>query len=235
MARRTPQEINAGSMADMAFLLLIFFLVTTTMEVDAGIGRNMPLKVDHPIEDVPVHERDILRIKANFNDELRVDDESIKLDELEEIVTDFYSINIKGDVDPTLPAYTQITSAMCMTKISEINQKILESPDNGWLKDELTKWETKLEICNDLGGEYQELAPMAIIRLEYQAGTSYGLYIQIQNTLKKVVNQLRQEKCKAYYNKDYYTLDPTVQEDILIIEKIRILVPEIIIDAPIQL
>ena len=42
MSRRSLPEINAGSMADIAFLLLIFFLVTTTMDVDTGLVRKLP-------------------------------------------------------------------------------------------------------------------------------------------------------------------------------------------------
>ena len=44
--RRALQEINAGSMADIAFLLLVFFLVTTTMDSDWGLARRLPPPLD---------------------------------------------------------------------------------------------------------------------------------------------------------------------------------------------
>ena len=68
MAKREIPEINAGSMADIAFLLLIFFLVTTTMDKDQAYVRSIPKRIDVPITDiVEVEKRNIFAIRANFN------------------------------------------------------------------------------------------------------------------------------------------------------------------------
>ena len=50
MAKRAAPEVNAGSMADIAFLLLIFFLVTTTIETDTGLNRKLPPMEDEKVE-----------------------------------------------------------------------------------------------------------------------------------------------------------------------------------------
>ena len=62
MARRSAPEVNAGSMADIAFLLLIFFLVTTTIETDSGINRKLP-PMDEIIDPPIIKERNIFLIK----------------------------------------------------------------------------------------------------------------------------------------------------------------------------
>ena len=58
MARRAAPEINAGSMADIAFLLLIFFLVTTTIEKDKGIARQLPPPIEQE-QDVIIKQKKI--------------------------------------------------------------------------------------------------------------------------------------------------------------------------------
>lgn len=70
-------EINAGSMADIAFLLLIFFLVTTTFPNDRGILFTLPPKPDpnQPPPDVTKNDRNIFKILVNSNDQLLVEDE----------------------------------------------------------------------------------------------------------------------------------------------------------------
>ena len=61
MAKRAAPEVNAGSMADIAFLLLIFFLVTTTIETDSGINRKLP-PTDEVVDPPIIKERNIFTV-----------------------------------------------------------------------------------------------------------------------------------------------------------------------------
>ena len=73
MAKRKAPEVNAGSMADIAFLLLIFFLVTTTIETDSGINRKLPPmedQIDPPI----IREKNIFTVVVNKNNQLLVEE-----------------------------------------------------------------------------------------------------------------------------------------------------------------
>ena len=94
--RREVSPINAGSMADIAFLLLIFFLVTTTIVVDEGIGRNMPFKLDNPPPPIPFNDKNVLEIRTNSKDELWVEDDQLKIEDLEEKIHHFNTANING-------------------------------------------------------------------------------------------------------------------------------------------
>lgn len=71
MARRSAPEVNAGSMADIAFLLLIFFLVTTTIEVDSGIASKLPPPVDE-VDPPPIKKKNIFQVLVNQNNQLLV-------------------------------------------------------------------------------------------------------------------------------------------------------------------
>ena len=91
MARRVLPEINAGSMADIAFLLLIFFLVATTMEVDGGIARKLPQKQPENQPPPPkLKERNVLQIAINRNDALLVEgNQRADVKEIKQIAIDF--------------------------------------------------------------------------------------------------------------------------------------------------
>jgi biopolymer transport protein ExbD len=72
--KRTAAEIPTSSMADIAFLLLIFFLVTTTIDVDTGIGMTLPPELDETVEPPPVKERNILKILINEQGQVLLED-----------------------------------------------------------------------------------------------------------------------------------------------------------------
>ena len=101
MARRELQEINAGSMADIAFLLLIFFLVATTMDVDTGISRLLPPMPEKDQKtQTDVKERNVLVVLINKEDQLMVEGEISDLQQLKEKTIQFFS---NPNNDPDLP------------------------------------------------------------------------------------------------------------------------------------
>ncbi|HFA51126.1 MAG TPA: biopolymer transporter ExbD [Bacteroidetes bacterium] len=79
-ARRAEATVNASSMADIAFLLLVFFLVTTTIDVEKGIRVKLPPVQVGPPPKVP--ERNIFSVKINFADELLVRGKPVQIGQL---------------------------------------------------------------------------------------------------------------------------------------------------------
>lgn len=89
MARRSAPEVNAGSMADIAFLLLIFFLVTTTIETDSGISRKLPEWQPEEQDPPIIKERNIFQVLVNSNNQLLVEDEEMEIEELRQAAVEF--------------------------------------------------------------------------------------------------------------------------------------------------
>ena len=95
MAKREAPEVNAGSMADIAFLLLIFFLVTTTIGVDQGINRLLPRYEENPPVP-PINERNILPVLVNKDNQLLVNEQVTDIKNLRQTAIDFLENNGKG-------------------------------------------------------------------------------------------------------------------------------------------
>lgn len=89
MARREGGEINAGSMADIAFLLLVFFLVTTTMDVDAGISRKLSEKPPEDFVPPIIKERNVFKVVINNQDQLLVEEEFVTYEEVKDLAVEF--------------------------------------------------------------------------------------------------------------------------------------------------
>ncbi len=90
MARRETSDINAGSMADIAFLLLIFFLVTTTMDIDTGLTRRLPPPAQNQDDtEVDVKKRNIFVVLVNSRNQLQVQGQLMKIDNLKDACKEF--------------------------------------------------------------------------------------------------------------------------------------------------
>jgi len=95
--KRGVPEINAGSMADIAFLLLIFFLVTTTMDVDKGLLVKLPPwseEAQEPPQDIK--EKNIFVVLVNAQDQLLVEDEYATLEDVRRMAKEFIDNNGDG-------------------------------------------------------------------------------------------------------------------------------------------
>lgn len=97
MAKRAAPEVNAGSMADIAFLLLIFFLVTTTIEKDKGILRSLPPIDNSDVEPPVIKQKNLFIVLLNRRDQLLVEDEEMEIKDLRQAAIDF--LDNGGDVN----------------------------------------------------------------------------------------------------------------------------------------
>jgi len=89
MSKKMP-EVPAASLADIAFMLLIFFLVTTTMDVDSGLERRLPQWVEEQQdEEVDVKERNVFVVLVNRNNDLLVENEWTDIKDLRERTKEF--------------------------------------------------------------------------------------------------------------------------------------------------
>jgi biopolymer transport protein ExbD len=149
MARRDIGEINAGSMADIAFLLLIFFLVTTTMDVDSGISRKLPPppEPNQEQDDSKIKERNIFVVLINKNNKLLVENEPLDIRFLREKTKEF----IENPLDrENLPEKT-------LKEVDYFGEVMVSKGIISLQNDRGTSYGTYLSVQNELAAAYNEL------------------------------------------------------------------------------
>ncbi|CAI8394962.1 MAG: Uncharacterised protein [Polaribacter sejongensis] len=155
MARRETPEINAGSMADIAFLLLIFFLVTTTMNVDSGVSKKLSEKP--PADYVPpiIKEKNIFEVNINRNNELLVEGERMDIKDLQEATITFIDNGGgEGKVEEG------VATGPCNYCKGERSEKSSDHPNKAIISvqsDRLTEYGTYLAVQDQLLKAYREL------------------------------------------------------------------------------
>ncbi len=222
MAKREIPEINAGSMADIAFLLLLFFLVTTTMDKDQAYIRNIPKKIDVPLDQTKVQERDILAIRANNQNQLMVRGQVFSdPTKISEFVLKFYQTNEKvNDVENNFPMYSTTTLALCDQNMANLDRQIEEAEAVG--NEKLTdfflasydEWNKKKNAIKLYGkSQIRELSVQAHIRIEVQEATAYSIFTQIHNEIEEALFELRDKECMRLFNENYGILKRRFAQD----------------------
>ncbi|MDP5228833.1 MAG: biopolymer transporter ExbD [Cellulophaga sp.] len=148
--RGAPPEVNAGSMADIAFLLLIFFLVTTTIETDAGLDRMLP-PIDDSVVDPPIiKEKNIFAVNINKQGQLLVEGEVTEITSLKEKAVAFLD---NGGAANGSPEYCNYCKGKRDEKSSDNPEKAIISLKN----DRETKYNIYITVQNEIVGAYNEL------------------------------------------------------------------------------
>ncbi|MBL4755889.1 MAG: biopolymer transporter ExbD [Flavobacteriales bacterium] len=167
-SKRGTDEINAGSMADIAFLLLIFFLVTTTMDVDSGILRKLPPPLDPTVPPPPpIKQRNVFTVLVNSNDMLLVEDEIGDISMLRDQCKDF----VRNPAN---------------------NPNLSEKKDSRII---------------DFVGAYQ--TSKGVVSLQNDRGTSYDIYIRVQNELVAAYRELRDDLAMQTFGRKFSDLKKT--------------------------
>ena len=173
MAKRSAPEVNAGSMADIAFLLLIFFLVTTTIEKDSGINRKLP-PMEESEEDVIIKEKNIFTVLLNNRDQLLVEDELMELKNLRSSAVEFLDNGGDGSCD-----YCQ----------GKKDPRSSDNPDKAIisLKNEReTSYAMYISVQNELVAAYNELRNRRALAIGPQKGFSGMNFVEMQYNYKNV-------------------------------------------------
>ena len=163
--KRTMPGINATSTADIAFMLLIFFLTTTSMNTDKGLARRLPPPPDPNVkqnDDLKVKERNVLQVRINKDNQLMVGSEYMEVSQLRAKAKEFIA---NPNVDANLPEKHVVNIPL-------------------------------------LGGDCM-VAKNHVISVTNDVGTTYQAYIEVQNELVAAYNELRNEKAKEAFGKEY--------------------------------
>lgn len=192
MAKRSAPEVNAGSMADIAFLLLIFFLVTTTITTDTGLNRKLPPIDDEEVDPPIIKQKNIFAVQINGKNELLVENERMELKDLRKAAVEF--LDNGGGVDGA--------GNKCDYCHGNKDPKSSDHPDKAIisLKNEReTKYSTYISVQNELVAAYNQLRDRRSMELygkslkEMEADYSDVNWIGNRESLKSKIEKVKIE------------------------------------------
>ncbi len=224
MGKREIPEINAGSMADIAFLLLVFFLVTTTINVpEKGVKTVVPKKVEKNDDDqiikVKVLPRDILKIKANARNQLLIEGEVYEPEEADiiyDMVIKFYDSHtrarglseddIDGDGKTDFPVRWEVTTDTIKQEVEkwkeQLNSALSYDMEPDFFQFMVDRWEDKQMVLDEIG-TYYELPDAASIKFETDDETTYGFYLKVLDIIQAAKSKVLNDFCESTWGLKY--------------------------------
>ena len=189
--KRDVPGINSSSTADIAFMLLIFFLVTTSMDTDRGLARRLPPppeNKDQKQDDIIVKERNVLQVRLNKDDQLMCGQDYIDIKQLKEKAKEFI---VNPYDDEKLPEKHRKNIPLlgdCM-----ITEKHVISVQN----DVGTSYKAYIDVQNELVAAYNEL------RDELSQEKWGKKYSELDDEQQKAVREVYPQKISEAEPKKY--------------------------------
>ncbi len=223
MPKRKAPEVNAGSMADIAFLLLIFFLVTSEMSKESGMFQLLPEKVEGPPPE-PVNKRNVIEVLVNNNNLILFEGKLVKMEEIPTLVKEMI-LNASNRKD--WPVSRAVTEEELQVRIDK-NKKALEEADEtkqASAKRKLRKSELRLKALQVFGDDFRKSEH--VVNMQATQGAEYDTYILLKDHLKRAYTALRSDLAKKVLNRGWEDL--TLQER----EMLKMVYKENISEAPV--
>ena len=190
--KRKVPSLNGGSMADVSFLLLTFFLLVSNMDTDTGLARRLPEppRDMENLQTIDVQRRNLLVVLVNLNNETMVQSQAGVewYHNIDELVGKGSKVSLKDKVKEFV--------------LNEANRSDLP------------------ELYEEDFGAPIGIVPITgdhVVSLQNDATTSYSTYIAVQNEIVRAYNELRQSASLKYFNTDYANL---TQEQKELIDKV---------------
>ena len=188
--KRAVPGINSSSTADIAFMLLIFFLITTSMDTDRGLARQLPPppESNQDQSDIIVKERNVLQVRINKDDQLMVGGEWFDIKQLRERAKEFIANPNNDENMPEkhpkhLPYFGDVM----------ITEKHVISVQN----DVGTSYDAYLQVQNELVAAYNEL------RNELAQSQFGKLYAECSEDEQKAIRDYYPQKISEAEPKKY--------------------------------
>ena len=186
MGRRNIPEVNAGSMADIAFLLLIFFLVTTTFEVDSGINRKLPPMPPPGVTPPIIKQKNLFTVLVNKNNDLLVEEEVMDIKDLRKAAIDF--LDNGGGTNEKNETCTYCKGKKSPESSDHPNKAIISVRN-----DRETEYGTFISVQNELVGAYNFLRDREAQRLYQMKYTSMDSIVRNPQTAEGLKAQLKEK------------------------------------------